>query len=247
MRSLDGKVAIITGGSRGIGFATASLFARHGAKIMLWDVLEEEGKQAVKQLQSEGFTANYDNVDVANRLQVNEAVKRGVERHDRIDILINNAGVTRDSSLLKMHQDDWQKVIDINLTGVFNCTQAVAGLMKEQGYGRIISASSIVGLYGNFGQTNYVATKAGVIGMTKTWAKELGRYGITVNCIAPGFILTEMTAAIPEEYRAPLIEKIPVKRAGLPDDIARAYLFLAQEESSFINGICLSVDGGAVA
>lgn len=245
--SLKGKVALITGGSRGIGYATASLFAQEGAKIIIWDVLEEEGRNAVSQLQAKGYGADYDHVDVANRPQVDEAVKRCVEKHGSIDILINNAGITRDASLLKMQQNDWQRVIDVNLTGVFNCVQAVAGIMKEQGYGRIVSASSIVGLYGNYGQTNYVATKAGVIGMTKTWAKELGRYGITVNCIAPGFILTEMTAAIPEEYRKPLIDKIPVKRAGLPEDIARAYLFLAQEESSFINGICLSVDGGAVA
>jgi 3-oxoacyl-[acyl-carrier protein] reductase len=148
---------------------------------------------------------------------------------------------------LKLKQEDWQAVIDINLTGVFNCTQAVAVHMKAAGYGRIISASSIVGLYGNFGQTNYVASKAAVIGITKTWAKELGRYGITVNCIAPGFVLTDMTSAIPEEFRKPMIEKIPVKRAGQPEDIARGYLFLAQEANSFVNGICLSIDGGAVA
>jgi 3-oxoacyl-[acyl-carrier protein] reductase len=246
-KTLEGKVAIITGGSRGIGRATATLLAQHGAKVLLWDVLEKEGEELVGQLRKQGAGAAFYKVDVAKREQVDEAVRQGVESFGRIDILINNAGITRDASLLKMKPDDWQKVIDINLTGVFNCTQSVAGLMKEQGYGRIVSASSIVGLYGNFGQTNYVATKAGVIGMTKTWAKELGRYGITVNCIAPGFILTEMTEAIPKEYRKPLIEKIPVKRAGTPEDIARGYLFLVQEESSFINGICLSIDGGAVA
>lgn len=241
---LKDRVALITGAARGIGKATAELFASEACKLILWDLNPEVMELATK-LKANGTEVIALKVNVADRTQVDEAIKVALDHFGRIDILINNAGITRDASLLKMSQEQWQSVIDINLTGVFNCTQAVAPLMKEQGYGRIVSASSIVGLHGNFGQTNYVAAKSAVIGITKVWAKELGRYGITANCIAPGFIETEMTAGIPDEYRQPMIEKIPVKRAGKPYDIARGYLFLASEASSFINGICLSIDGGA--
>ena len=246
MNKLDKKVAIITGGARGIGKATAELFCKHGATVQIWDMLET-GKEVATALSNLGDRASFKKVNVANYEEVESAVDELKNEYGKIDILINNAGITRDSSLLKMTIDQWQQVINVNLTGVFNCTKAVAAIMKANGYGRIISASSIVGLYGNFGQTNYVASKSAVIGMTKTWAKELGRYGITVNCIAPGFIETEMTAGIPDEYRAPMIEKIPVKRAGQAIDIANGYLYLASDEASFVNGICLSIDGGAVS
>jgi len=164
----------------------------------------------------------------------------------QIDILINNAGITRDASLKKMSPLQWQQVIDVNLTGVFNCTKAVTPYMVERNYGRIVNAASIVALYGNFGQSNYVASKAGVIGMTKVWAREFGRKGITVNAIAPGFIKTEMVETIPAEQLAELEMRTPVGRAGQPEDIANAYLFLASDEASFINGVTLSVDGGLV-
>lgn len=246
MERLKNRVAIITGGARGIGKATAELFCKNGAKVQIWDVLPN-GTELVNELKNAGFDVSFKNVNVANFDEVEMAANELKNELGSIDILINNAGITRDSSLLKMTFDQWQQVINVNLNGVFNCTKAVAGIMKDQGKGRIISASSIVGIYGNFGQTNYVASKSAVIGMTKTWAKELGRYGITVNCIAPGFIETEMTAGIPDEYRQPMIEKIPVKRAGQPNDIANGYLYLASDEASFVNGICLSIDGGAVS
>jgi 3-oxoacyl-[acyl-carrier protein] reductase len=246
MERLKNRVAIITGGARGIGKATAELFCKNGAKVQIWDVLPN-GIELVNELKNAGFDASFKNVNVANFDEVEMAANELKNEFGSIDILINNAGITRDSSLLKMTIDQWQQVINVNLNGVFNCTKVVAGIMKDQGKGRIISASSIVGIYGNFGQTNYVASKSAVIGMTKTWAKELGRYGITVNCIAPGFIETEMTAGIPDEYRQPMIEKIPVKRAGQPQDIANGYLYLASDEASFVNGICLSIDGGAVS
>lgn len=246
MSRLKDKVAIITGGARGIGKATAKLFCENGAKVQIWDVLPD-GAEVVNELRKSGFDVSFNQVNVVSFDEVESAVLALKKKLGSIDILINNAGITRDSSLLKMTLDQWQQVINVNLNGVFNCTKAVAAIMKEQGNGRIISASSIVGIYGNFGQTNYVASKSAVIGMTKTWAKELGRYGITVNCIAPGFIETEMTAGIPDEYRKPMIEKIPVKRAGQPQDIANGYLYLASDEASFVNGICLSIDGGAVS
>ncbi|RMG37053.1 MAG: SDR family oxidoreductase, partial [Methanobacteriota archaeon] len=176
--------------------------------------------------------------------QVQSAAETVVKEFGKIDILINNAGITRDARLLKMSPEDWQKVIDVNLTGVFNTTRTIAPFMVENGYGRIINASSVVGLYGNFGQTNYVATKAGVIGMTKVWARELGPKGITVNAIAPGFIATEMIETVPEKVIQLLLEKTPLRRLGQPEDVANAYLFLASEEASFINGAVLSVDGG---
>ena len=162
----------------------------------------------------------------------------------KIDILVNNAGITRDATLLKMTEDQWHQVIDINLTGVFLCTKAVAPYMVEKGYGRIINASSVVGLYGNFGQTNYSATKAGVLAMTQTWAKELGRKGININAVAPGFILTDMVMAMPEAVLAKLSEKVPLNRLGKPEDIANMYAFLASDQADYINGATISVDGG---
>ena len=178
-----------------------------------------------------------------------EAVKKATEdvkkQFGRIDILINNAGITKDRTLLKMSKEEWDGVISVNLTGVFNCTQAVAPIMKEQNYGRIVSASSNVAIRGNYGQTNYVAAKAAIIGMVKVWALELGRFGITANCIAPGFIKTAMTDAIPEDVKKQMITHIPAGRLGQPEDIANGYVYLASDEASFVNGICLTIDGGA--
>jgi 3-oxoacyl-[acyl-carrier protein] reductase len=241
---LKDKVALITGGANGIGLATAKRFAKEGAKIILWD-LTEKGKQVVIELVASGAAAIFQNVSVADQHAVQKAVDEAKKYFGRIDILINNAGITKDRTLLKMSKQEWDDVISVNLTGVFNCTQAVVPIMKEQNYGRIVSASSNVAIRGNYGQTNYVATKSAIIGMTKVWALELGRFGITANCIAPGFIQTAMTDAMPEEVRKQSLAHIPVGKWGLPDDIANGYLYLSSDEASFVSGICLTIDGGA--
>ncbi|MBC7922821.1 MAG: 3-oxoacyl-ACP reductase FabG [Ferruginibacter sp.] len=242
---LQDKVAIITGRARGIGQATAEVFTREGARVVLWDVLEA-GAETARTLREKGLPTEFHHVSTTDFDALSEAAAHVHQHYGRIDILVNNAGITRDASLLKMTPEQWHHVLDVNLTGVFNCTRVVAPYMKARGFGRILSASSIVGLYGNFGQTNYAATKAGVIAMTKVWARELGKYGITANAAAPGFIQTEMTNAIPETVKAQAIAHIPGQRMGLPEDIAHAYLFLASEEAGFVNGHCLSVDSGAV-
>jgi 3-oxoacyl-[acyl-carrier protein] reductase len=241
---LKEKVALITGGANGIGLATAERFAREAAKIILWDV-SEKGNDVVERLKKNGHEALFKKVSVTNKDEVQKAVGEARDYFGRIDILINNAGITKDRTLLKMSDEEWDDVIAVNLTGVFNCTRAVAPIMKEQNYGRIVSASSNVAIRGNYGQTNYVATKSAIIGMTKVWAMELGRYGITVNCIAPGFIHTAMTDAMPEEIRNQSIPHIPLGKWGFPEDIANGYLYLASDEASFVSGICLTIDGGA--
>ncbi len=243
---LNNRVAIITGGARGIGKATAELFAQEGAQVVIWDLLET-GADAAQAIATSGKAAEFMKVNSTDYAAVQAAAKAVKDKYGKIDILINNAGITRDSSFLKMTHEQWDQVLDVNMTGVFNCTKAVAPFMVEGQYGRIVNTSSIVGLYGNFGQTNYVATKSAVIGMTKVWARELGKYGITSNAVAPGFIKTDMTAALPAEMLEGAAAKVPVRRLGEPIDIAQAYLFLALEESSFINGATLSVDGGAVS
>lgn len=243
---LAGKVAIITGGARGIGRETALLFAREGARVVLGDLDAEAGEAAVREIRSGGGEALFVSVNVADTGQVQAMVDATVQRFGRIDILVNNAGITRDAFLTKMSPEQWEQVIAVNLTGVFNCTRAVAPVMIAQGGGRILNAASVVGLYGNLGQTNYAASKAGVIAMTRTWAKELGRKGITVNAVAPGFIVTEMTARVPEKVLEMMREKTPLGRLGHPRDVAYAYLFLASDEAAYINGAVLSVDGGLV-
>jgi 3-oxoacyl-[acyl-carrier protein] reductase len=241
---LKEKIALITGGANGIGLATAERFAKEGAKIILWDV-SDQGNDVVNRLKKEGYEAIFKKISVTKKDEVEKAVAEAREHFGRIDILINNAGITRDRTLLKMSKQEWDDVIAVNLTGVFNCTQEVAPIMKAQNYGRIVSASSNVAIRGNYGQTNYVATKSAIIGMTKVWAMELGRFGITATCIAPGFIQTAMTAAMPEDVRKQTIPQIPLGKWGVPDDIANGYLYLASDEASFVNGICLTIDGGA--
>ncbi len=241
---LNNKVALITGAAHGIGLATAERFAKEGAKLILWDV-SDQGGEVVNRLRKEGFEAIFKKISVTNADEVQKSVEEAREHFGRIDILINNAGITKDRTLLKMSKQEWDDVIAVNLTGVFNCTQAVAPIMKAQNYGRIVSASSNVAIRGNYGQTNYVATKSAIIGMTKVWAMELGRFGITANCIAPGFIQTAMTDAMPEEVRDQTIPLIPLGKWGVPDDIANGYLYLASDEASFVSGICLTIDGGA--
>ncbi len=244
MKRLENKVAIITGGTAGIGAAAAKKFAQEGAKVTVWARNAEKGKAFVEAMAKEGYTICFDAVDTSNYEQVVAATKRVFDANGKIDILINNAGITNDSTLKKMTPEQWQSVIDINLTGTFYCTKAVNQYMVEAGWGRIINVSSVVGLYGNFGQTNYVATKAGVIGMTKTLGRELGKKGVTVNAVAPGFIATDMVAKMPEDVLKGMIAKVPVGRLGKPEDIANAFCFLASDEAAYVNGAVLSVDGG---
>jgi len=246
MKRFSKKVVIITGGAQGIGKTTTQKFVEEGASVAIWDIDEVKGNQFSYILKEAGFKAEFFKVDVANYDNVKIALNDVLKEFGTVDILINNAGITRDATLEKMSVEQWQNVIDVNLTGVFNCTQLVSTVMLEKGKGKIINASSVVGLYGNFGQTNYVASKAGVIGITKVWARELGRKGINVNAVAPGFISTEMVKAMPENVIKMMEEKTPLGRLGAPEDIANAYLFLSSDEASFINGAVLSVDGGIV-
>jgi 3-oxoacyl-[acyl-carrier protein] reductase len=244
MKRLENKVAVITGGADGIGRAGALKFAAEGASVIIWDMNSEKGLETVSEIENAGGKAYFVKVNTASYPEVETATKDAVGKFGRIDILINNAGITRDASIRKMTSEQWQQVIDVNLTGVFNCAKCVSAGMVEKGYGRIINTSSVVALYGNFGQSNYVATKAGVIGLTKTLARELGRKGVTVNAVAPGFISTEMVKKMPENVLKAMEDKVPLGRLGAPEEIASAYLFLASDEASYINGATLSVDGG---
>jgi 3-oxoacyl-[acyl-carrier protein] reductase len=241
---LKDKVAIITGAANGIGLAAAKTFASEGARVAIADFDEETGTKRAAELSAEGNDVAFFQVNVADRSSVDSLVQNVLGHFGKIDILINNAGITRDGMLHKLAAEDFQKVVDVNLTGVFNCAQAVVPAMVQQGSGRIINTSSVSGVYGNVGQTNYAATKAGVVGMTKTWAKELGRKGINVNAVAPGFIETGMTAAVPDKVIEQMKKLVPLGRLGLPEDIAHAYLFLASDESKYVNGTTLHVDGG---
>ncbi len=243
---LKDQVAMITGGGSGLGREACLLFAKEGAKVAVLDVNDFEGNETVNWIKEQGGEAEFYKVNVGEAKDVQVATEAIIQKFGIIDILINNAGITRDAMLHKITHEQWEQVIRINLSGVFNCTHAVIPYMREQEYGRIINTSSVVGLYGNLGQTNYAAAKAGVIGMTKTWAKEQGPKGINVNAVAPGFIKTPMTEAVPEKILKLMEEKVPLKRLGEPKDIAQAYLFLASPESSYINGCVLSVDGGLV-
>ena len=251
MRMKD-KVVLVTGGGAGIGKATALRFAEEGARVVICDLNERAGEETVKLL---GDGASFHKVNVASRQEVQMWIEAVVATYDRIDVIVNNAGVLRDGQLIKfkegqlvgqMAEADFDLVISVNLKGVFNCTQAVAPVMARQGSGVILNATSVVGLDGNFGQTNYVATKSGVIGMTKVWSRELGKFGIRVNAVAPGFIATDMITAMPEKVLDGMKSRTPLGRLGDPRDIANAYLFLASDEASFITGETLRVDGGIV-
>jgi 3-oxoacyl-[acyl-carrier protein] reductase len=243
---LQGKVAIITGAAQGIGLATSLRFAEEGAQIVLCDIDEGAGRAAETAVQKISPSSCFARLDVTNRRAVDSLVRQVQDQFKHIDILINNAGITADAQFLKMTEEQWDRVVDVNLKGVFNCTQAVVPVMVQQGRGKIVSAASMAGVYGNFGQTNYAATKAGVIGMSRVWARELGPKGICVNAVAPGFIETEMTRKVPDKIRAIVTQKTPLGRMGTARDVANAYLFLASEESDFINGAVISVDGGLV-
>ena len=237
---LKDKVAIITGAAKGIGFSTAQRFAQEGAIAILADVNLESVKAAATQIRNaEAYAMN-----VTDRASIQVVVDQVMQKHGRIDILVNNAGITQDARLVKMTEAQFDAVIDVNLKGVFNCTQLIVPHMLEAGSGSIVNASSVVGIYGNFGQTNYSATKFGVIGFTKTWARELGPKGIRVNAICPGFIATEMVKAMPENILQDIERRSWLGRLGTPEEIANVYLFLASNEASFINGVALEVSGG---
>ncbi|MED3660671.1 3-oxoacyl-ACP reductase FabG [Ureibacillus sp. FSL K6-8385] len=241
---LKGKVAIITGGANGIGRAAVKRFLEEGAKIVIADIQKEAGEELEKSYRNQGYDVFFVPVNVAVKEEVENMVEKAKERYGKIDILINNAGITRDAMLVKMTEEQFNAVIDVNLKGVFYCTQAVAKVMIEQGYGKIINTSSVSGVYGNIGQTNYAAAKAAIVGMTKTWAKELGKKGINVNAVAPGFTKTTMVEKMPEKILNYMESITSLKRLGEPDDIANAYLFLASDESNYITGHILHVDGG---
>ena len=240
---LKNKIAVITGSAGGIGLATARKFALEGAKVILWDINSEKLKIACDEI-SILTQAKSSIVNVCNLQEVQSNLQEIVHEFGAVDIMVANAGITRDAMLHKMNAEQWSQVIDVNLRGVFHCGQAVAQIMREQESGVILSTSSVVGLDGNVGQTNYAAAKAGVIAMTKTWAKELGSKGIRVNAVAPGFTATEMINTIPPKVIEMVVHKTPLARIGQPEEIASAYCFLASEDASFITGQVLCVDGG---
>jgi 3-oxoacyl-[acyl-carrier protein] reductase len=245
MFDLTGQVAIITGGARGIGEGICEIFCKAGATVALWDVLDE-GHETATKIESKGGSISFQRVDITQKESVEDAIQSIMKRYGRIDILINNAGVIRDRSFMKMTQSEWNTVLEVNLTGMFIVTKAVFPIMKEAGYGRIISASSINAQAGAFGQTNYAATKAGVSGFTRALCKEGGRYGITVNAVAPGFIKSKMSDSMPDEIIQSAVAQIPVGRIGTPEDMGYTYLFLASKEAGFISGATLHANGGSL-
>jgi 3-oxoacyl-[acyl-carrier protein] reductase len=241
---LSGKVAIITGAGQGIGAATALKFAREGAIVAVGDLNAAAVSAVVDSCREIGADSVGFTVDVSNRESVEDMVGKVLDQFGRIDVLVNNAGITRDARLQKMTLTQFDDVIDVNLRGVFHVAQAVADRMVEQGTGVILNASSVVGIYGNYGQTNYAAAKFGVIGFTKTWSRELGPKGIRVNAIAPGFIDTPILSTIPDDVLAKMREQVPLRRLGKPEEVANLYAFLASDEASYINGAVIEVSGG---
>jgi 3-oxoacyl-[acyl-carrier protein] reductase len=241
---LKDKVAVITGGNQGLGKSAVERFLAEGAKVMIWDIDDRNTSQASAKGSKSVFFLK---VDTTKFPAVYDASKAAFEQFGRIDILINAAGITRNATQLKMTQEKWQQVVDVNLTGVLNCTRAISPYMVQNKYGRIINTCSMAGIYGNFGQTNYAAAKSGLLGITKVWTRELGKHGITVNTISPGVIETETLKDVPDEALHSLKEKIPAGRIGSYEDIVNAYLFLASAEASYINGSVINVDGGFIA
>jgi 3-oxoacyl-[acyl-carrier protein] reductase len=243
---LKDKVALITGGAQGIGFEIARVFAEHGATLLVCDVNEKTLEAAVSDLEKMGSSATGFRLDVGDLESCAEVSKKAVDKYGRIDILVNNAGITRDNLIIRMSEEEFDRVIRVNLKGVFNCTKIISRIMLRQKHGRIINLASIAGVIGNVGQVNYAASKAGVIGITKSAAKELASKDITVNAIAPGFIKSEMTDVLPEDMKQRYLQIIPLRRPGLPRDVANAALFLASDYSSYITGQVIVVDGGMV-
>ncbi|MBB2487961.1 3-oxoacyl-ACP reductase FabG [Mitsuaria sp. WAJ17] len=243
-RRLEGKVSIITGAAQGIGLATALKFAQEGAVVVVCDLRQDAVDAAVAQCQATGAQALGFALSVTDRAQVDAMAAEVKARFGRIDVLVNNAGITQDARLQKMSLQQFDAVIDVNLRGVFHCAQAVADTMVAQGSGVILNASSVVGIYGNFGQTNYAAAKFGVIGFTKTWSRELGPKGVRVNAVAPGFIETPILCTIPDKLLGQMQEEVPLRRLGSPAEVANVYAFLASDEASYVNGAVLEVSGG---
>ncbi|MEX8507631.1 MAG: 3-oxoacyl-ACP reductase FabG [Leptothrix ochracea] len=241
---LRNKVTIITGAAQGIGLATALKFAEEGATVILCDLRFEAVDAAVEQCHQLGATAVGYAINVTDRAQFDNVVEEVRQKFGRIDVLVNNAGITRDARLQKMTIEQFDEVIDVNLRAVFHCTQAVSHVMLEQGSGVILNASSVVGIYGNFGQTNYAASKFGVVGFTKTWSRELGPKGIRVNAVAPGFIDTPILATIPDKLIDAMREDVPLRRLGSPAEVANVYAFLASDDASYIHGAVIEVSGG---
>jgi 3-oxoacyl-[acyl-carrier protein] reductase len=244
MKRLQGKISLITGGAQGIGLATAIKFAQEGATVIVCDIRQDAVDSAVQQCEALGAVALGFVMDVTQRDMVDVVVAQVKARCGRIDVLVNNAGITQDARLQKMTLEQFDRVIDVNLRGVFHCAQAVADTMIAQGSGVILNASSVVGIYGNFGQTNYAASKFGVIGFTKTWSRELGPKGVRVNAVAPGFIATPILDTIPAKVIAEMEQRVPLHRLGKPEEIANVYAFLASDEASYINGAVIEVSGG---
>jgi len=244
--NLTGKIVFLTGGAQGIGKEIGVIFAQHGANIAIGDINQSTLENTVSELKQMGVEAEGYILDVSVLASCEEAVKKAIDKFGRIDILVNNAGITKDNLLIRMSEEDFDRVVKINLKGTFNCTKVISRIMMKQRYGRIINIASVIGLIGNVGQVNYAASKAGIIGVTKSVAKELASRNVTVNAIAPGFIQTEMTDVLPEEVKAKMLESIPLKRPGKPIDVAHAALFLASDYSSYITGQVLVVDGGMV-
>jgi len=243
---LKDKVALITGGARGIGQAIAMTFAKEGADIVVADVNLEIAQKTAAEIEALGRKALALEMDVTNFEKVEEGINKILDKMGKVDILVNNAGITKDNLLMRMSQAEWDAVINVNLKGTFNCIRAVSRPMVKQRSGRIISIASIIGLMGNPGQANYAASKAGIIALTKTVAKELASRNINANAVAPGFIQTEMTAKLPEELKKKMLEAIPLAKLGTPQDVANLCLFLASDESSYITGQVITVDGGMV-
>jgi 3-oxoacyl-[acyl-carrier protein] reductase len=237
----ENKVVMVTGGAAGIGRVTAENFAGEGAKIAICDVNPEAGEAAAKAL---GPEASFEQVDVASSTAVSSWIEGVFDKYGQIDVLVNNAGITRDSLIMRMKEEDWDAVISVNLKSAFNCIKAVSKIMVKQRSGRIINLASVVGVMGNVGQANYVASKAGMIGLTKTVAKELGARGITVNAVAPGFIETDMTAVLSDKVKAFMLSMVPLQRAGTPQDVADAITFLASDQAAYITGQVVHVTGG---
>jgi 3-oxoacyl-[acyl-carrier protein] reductase len=243
-QKLKNKVSIITGAANGIGFATAQKFANEGAIVIVCDLNEDQVATAVQEIQTTTTTVDGFVMNVTNRLEVDAVTEAVIKKYGRIDVLINNAGITKDARLVNMTEQQFDAVIDVNLKGVFNCTQSVVPNMLANQKGAIVSASSVVGLYGNFGQTNYAATKFGVVGMTMTWGRELGPKGIRVNAVCPGFVETNILSTIPEDVLNSMKQNSWLRRLAKPEEIANVYAFLASDEASYINGTAIEVSGG---
>jgi 3-oxoacyl-[acyl-carrier protein] reductase len=243
---LKDKVALVTGGARGIGAAIAMNFAREGADIVVADVNLEIAQKTASDIEALGRKALALEMDVTDFAKVEEGINKILDKFGKVDILVNNAGITKDNLILRMSQAEWDAVINVNLKGTFNCIKAVSKPMVKQRSGKIISIASIIGLMGNFGQANYAASKAGIIALTKTVAKELASRNINANAVAPGFIQTDMTAKLSEDVKKKMMEAIPLSKLGTPEDVANVCLFLASEESNYITGQTITVDGGMV-